>query len=312
MKTSFSRIAFFTLCATALFAQQQQPGGWRRFDDAAQGGPGAAGAQGAPQSAPQNAPQGAYQNGPYGPAPYYAAPQPPPAQITLPAGSWVTLRVNQPLSSDHSHAGDVFTATLVQPLISQGFVIARRGETIGGRVSQAMKAGMVKGTSQLAIELTDITLVDGQHVPVKTELVQHTGPTSVGRDVTAVGTTTAMGAAIGAAADRGFGAGMGAIAGAGASVIGVLVTRGRQTVIFPEDTLTFRTTAPITVSTEGAPQAFLPAIPEDYNPQPTLQRRPAYAVGPRYGYGPYYPYPYYAPYPFYGGGVVVLRGGRRW
>jgi type IV secretion system protein VirB10 len=222
----------------------------------------------------------------------------------------VTLRVNEPLSSDHNHEGDVFTATLTQPLVAQGFVVARRGETVGGRVSKALKAGRVKGTSELAVELTDVTLADGQHAPVKSELVQASGGTSVGRDAAAIGTTTGLGAAIGAAAAGGFGAGMGAIAGAGASTIGVLVTRGRQTLILPEETLTFRTTEPITITTTNAPpMTFLPVRQQDYNPAPTLQRRPAYAAGPRPYYGPYaypYPYPYYGPY--YGGGVVIVGG----
>jgi hypothetical protein len=228
----------------------------------------------------------------------------------------LTLRVNEPLSSDHNRQGDAFTATLVQPLIAQGFVVAHRGQTLGGRVSQAMKAGMVKGTSQLAIELTDLSLADGQHVPLKTELVQYSGGTSVGRDVAAVGTTTGVGAAIGAIAnDRhpGTGAGVGAGIGAAAGLIGVLVTRGKQTVIFPEDTLTFKTSAPITISTENAPQAFQQALPEDYDSRPALQRRPAVAVARPYPYPYYGPYPYYWGPGYYGGGVVIGgRFGRRW
>ena len=298
MKPIFLRGTLFGLCATVLLAQQppQQDGGWRRFEDA----------QGGPSAAPR-------QNGPapsYAPAPNYT---PPPAQITLPAGSWVTIRVNEPLSSNHSHQGDGFSATLVQPVIAQGIVVARRGQTLGGRVTEALKAGRVKGTSQLAIELTDLSLVDGQHIPLKTELVHYSGGTSVGRDVTAVGATTGVGALIGAAADGGRGAAIGAGAGAAASLIGVLVTRGKQTVIFPEDVLTFKTSAPMTISTEGASQAFQPARQEDYDSRPAMQRRPPVAVARPY---PYYPYPYgpyyYGP-GFYGPSVVIGgRFGRRW
>ena len=296
MKSIFLRGTLFGLCATALLAQQQpQDGGWRRFEDAAPASP-----QGAPRP---------YANAP---APIYSAPAP--GQLTVPAGTWLTVRVNEPLSSDHSHKGDAFTASLVQPLIAGGFVVARRGQTIGGRVTEALKAGRIKGTSQLSIELTDVSLVDGQHIPLRTELVQYAGGTSVGRDAAAIGTTTGLGAAIGAAADGGFGAGMGAIAGAGASIIGVLVTRGKQTVIFPEDTLTFRTATPMTIFTERAPQAFQQARPEDYESRPAMERRPPVAAARPY---PYYPYPYYGPYyygpGYYGGGVVISgRFGRRW
>jgi len=310
MKPIVLRSILFGMSATALLAQQppSQDGGWRRFDDAA---PAAGSAQTAPAPLP---PQGQYQNVP---APSYA---PPPEKITVPAGTWMTIRVNQPLSTDHNHEGDAFTATLVQPLVAQGFVVARPGQTLGGRVSQSLKAGRVKGTSQLAVELTDLSLVDGQHIPLKTELVQYSGGSSVGRDVAAVGTTTGVGAAIGAVADGGVGAGIGAGAGAAASLIGVLVTRGKPTVIVPEETLTFRTSAPLTFSTEGAPQAFLPAMPQDYRPVPTFRGRPPIAGGPGYPYPyAYAPYPYYGygygPYwgpGFYGPGVVVYGRGRRW
>jgi hypothetical protein len=252
--------------------------------------------------------------------------QAPPSQITLPAGAYITVRVNEALSSDHNRPGDAFTMTLAQPLIAQGFVVARRGQTLGGRVSSVEKAGRIKGTSQMAVELTDLSLVDGQQIPIRSELIQYSGGTSQGRDATAIATTTGVGAAIGAVADGGFGAGVGAAAGAAASVIGVLVTRGRPTVIYPEDTLTFRTLAPIPISTDAAPQAFLPVQQSDY--QSTAQTRgpvrrapaPApYYGGPYFG-GPYfgYPYPYYGPY-FYGPRVFIYGGrgfgygrGRRW
>ncbi len=222
--------------------------------------------------------------------------------------------MDQTLSSDHNQAGDVFSVTLAQPLVANGFVVARRGQTLSGRVAEAVKAGRVKGTSRLGLELTDLTLADGQVMPVRTQLVQYSGGTSQGRDATAIGTATGIGAAVGAAADGGFGAGVGAAAGAAASTIGVLLTRGRATEVYPEETLTFRTMDPLTISTERSSLAFVPVRQEDYAPdtqprQPTLARR-----RPGYGGYPYpYPYPPYLYGPGYGGGVgvVIVRGGRR-
>jgi hypothetical protein len=222
------------------------------------------------------------------------------------------VRTDEVLSSDHNQSGDAFSVTLAQPLVANGFVVARRGQIMGGRVVEAVKAGRVKGTSRLALELTDVTLADGQNMPVHTQLVQYSGGTSLGRDATAIGTTTGIGAAVGAAADGGFGAGVGAAAGAAASTVGVLLTRGRATEVYPEALLTFRTQQPITISTDRAPLAFVPVRQEDYAPEgrpgpPRLARRPGY-----YGGYPYPPYPYGPGY--YGGvGVVIVRGGgRRW
>jgi hypothetical protein len=186
---------------------------------------------------------------------------------------------------------------------------------LSGHVVEAVKAGKVKGTSRLGLELSEIALVDGQRVPVRTQLMEYSGGTSQGRDGAAIGTTTGIGAAVGAAADGGFGAGVGAAAGAAASTIGVLLTRGRTTEVYPEAMLTFRTLEPLTISTAQSNQAFLPVQQTDYEPaagqRPTLRVAPR---GPYYGgvYAPY-PYPYFYGPGFYGPsfGVVIRGGGRR-
>ncbi|MCE5310829.1 MAG: hypothetical protein LLG20_24575 [Acidobacteriales bacterium] len=229
-----------------------------------------------------------------------------PPQLVLPAGTFVMVRVDQPLSSDHNYAGDAFSATLAQPLIANGYVVARRGQTVAGRVAEAQKAGRVRGQSRLGVELTELTLVDGQQMPIQTQLIQYSGGTTRGRDATAIAATSGTGAAIGAIAEGGAEAGIGAAAGAAAAVIGVLVTRGRATEIYPEATLTFRIMQPLTIDTESSALAFRPVTQQDYETRmverrPTLYRR---APGYYYGYGyPYmYPYPYfYSPF-YYGYG----------
>jgi len=157
-------------------------------------------------------------------------------------------------------------------------------------------------------------------------LMERRGDTSVGRDAAAIGTTTAAGAAIGAAVNGGVGAGVGAGAGLVVSTIGVLLTRGRPTIVYPEQPLTFRLETALTI--EGTEQAFYPASEDDYQ-----QRRPGpppgmrYGAGapypppPPYGYGYAYPGPYYyGAYigPYYGWGFGPNfyfrygRGFRRW
>lgn len=238
---------------------------------------------------------------------------PPPSILTLPAGSWITVRVDQSLSSDRNQAGDAFIATLAQPLVVNGRVVARRGQMVGGVVARTEKAGRVKGTSSLGLELTELGLADGRQVPMKTVLAARRGDTSKGRDAAAVGTATAIGASIGAMADGGFGAGVGAIVGAAASAVGVLVTRGKPTVVYPEDQLTFRLEAPIPISIEPSDQAFQLVRQEDYEPTQLVERRPSQEPPPpAYYYGGYYsPYPYggyFSPY-FYGPSFVFYSHG---
>jgi hypothetical protein len=236
-----------------------------------------------------------------------------PPELVLPAGTLVLIRLSDPLSSDRNNPGDSFTAILDQPLVAQGWVVARRGQAVVGQVTAAQKAGRVQGVSQLALELTAIVAVDGSQLPVHTELVQASAGASQGRDAAAIGTTTGIGAIVGAAAGGGEGAAIGAAAGAAAGIAGVLSTRGRPTVLYPETLLTFRLLDPTTITTQQAQQAFRPVNQADYGSTSAVQSSPrnlspieAYPPPPYYYppyyYSPYYydPYYYYPGYGFYG------------
>jgi hypothetical protein len=297
-------LAFSAASALPGLAQNQAPStGWRRV-----GEPSPADQQQGqyPQQQDQypQPQQGQYSQSQQG---QYSQPQPadqmPPSYaLTVPAGTWITVRMNQPLSSDHNQQGDPFTATLTQPLVANGRVIARRGQTVGGIVADAKKAGYVKGTSQLGLKLTELTLADGHQIQIRSTLAERQGSTSVGADAAAIGATTGIGAAIGGVADGGFGAGMGAIAGAAVSTIGVLVTRGRPTEVYPEQPLTFRLERPITIAAEYA-EAYPPVTQQDYGQQRSMaQSGPAMQRPPAYAYGGGYPAPYYYGPSFYGPG----------
>jgi hypothetical protein len=238
----------------------------------------------------------------------------PPPEVTLRPGTFVTVRINQMLSSDHNQPGDTFVGSLAQPLVVDGIVVANRNQMIYGRVAEAQRAHSDR-PSRLGLELTSLTLADGSQVPIRSQLAARQGgrtPTDV--QVGTVATTTIAGAAIGGIAGYGTGAAAGAGIGAIAGIAGVMLTRNRPTVIYPESALTFAILSPLTISTAAAPQAFRFVGPEDYPSQgsvraglqPRPQGMPAYPV-----YGPYpYPYPYYAPYPYYGGVSVYV--GPRW
>lgn len=236
----------------------------------------------------------------------------PPAQLTIPAGTWISVRVDDTVSTRKDKTGDIFTATLSQPIIVDGFVVARRGQTVEGRVSEAVKAGRIKGTARLGLELTHFAAADGQRVEIATGLMDRSGGTGHSNDAAAVGTSAGLGAMIGAAADNGFGAGMGAIAGGGAAAIGVLLTRGRDATVYPETLVRFRTVNSVNVSTERSTHAFRAVQQSDYE-SVQLARRSAPASSRRPVLAPYVWYPY-----MYPGAVFVYnrpgyrRRGGRW
>ncbi|HKV63709.1 MAG TPA: hypothetical protein VJO16_17510 [Candidatus Acidoferrum sp.] len=245
--------------------------------------------------------------------------QPIPGTLTVPAGTVLVIRTTDFLSSDTNKAGDPFTATLDQPLVVNGWVIARRGQTLIGKVKDAKKAGRIKGTSELEVELTDLTVVDGRQLPILTELWKGSGGTSHGQDAGTIVGTTGLGAAIGAAADWGTGAAIGAGAGLAAGIGAVLLTRGRPTIVEPESLLSFRLVDSLKVDTTQSQQAFLPVTQQDFGMERRGPRRVAGAYpGPYYPcgyYGPCYGYPYpyvgfYGAYGYYGRGYYGHRGFR--
>lgn len=193
--------------------------------------------------------------------------------LTLPPGTLITGRIMEFLSSDRNQPGDGFTAVLQQPLVVDGWVVARRGQSVLGRVTAVQKAGRSKGVSELSLELTELILVDGQQVGIRTQLAQFSAGTSRGSDAEAIGTATGIGAAIGAVAGGGQGAGIGAAAGAAAGVAGVLATRGRPTIVYPETSMAFRLEDQVTISTERSQQAYRPVTQEDYDGERALVRR---------------------------------------
>ncbi|HEV2215002.1 MAG TPA: hypothetical protein VGR64_06905 [Terracidiphilus sp.] len=258
------------------------------------------------------------------------APAPPawplPATLTLPTGTLIPVRVSQWLSSDRNHTGDTFSAVLDQPLVVHGWVVARRGQTVIGRVDVAQKASDGNGVSKLGVEITELSLVDGEQLPVSTQMQQvapsRAYPGSAERNVATVGTTTVLGTIVGAAVGGGTGAAIGAGLGATAGVAAILYTRGRPTSVAPETLLSFRLAAPVEISTKPGQVAFQPVTQGDYKDQD------AYANGPRrrgpgpgypppdyyYGYcGPWgwscYPGPYFGPYVGWGVGAWGPRFG---
>lgn len=176
-------------------------------------------------------------------------PTPPePNRVTLIAGTLIPIRLTQTLSSDRVQTGQTFQATLDQPLVVDGFVIAERGARVEGRVIEAEEAGRVKGVSHLALELTRINTSDGQRVPISTSSYEKEGEQTRKSDAAKVAAGAGIGAALGAIFGGGKGAAIGAASGGAAGTGVVLTTRGKPVVLSSETRISFRLKAPVTIT----------------------------------------------------------------
>ncbi|MGI8991436.1 MAG: hypothetical protein ACR2I2_17870 [Bryobacteraceae bacterium] len=175
-------------------------------------------------------------------------PPPPPVHVTLSAGTTIAVRTIEALASDRNSPGDSFSATLTQPLVVDGYVIAEKGARAEGRVVQSKGAGRVKGAADLALQLTRITTADGQNVPIETESFERQGTTRTKEEAAKVGGGAALGAIIGAIAGGGKGAGIGAGVGSAAGAGDVLLTHGKPAALPSETPVGFRLRAPVTIT----------------------------------------------------------------
>jgi len=173
---------------------------------------------------------------------------PQPHTVALAAGTQLSVRIGETLSTKRNKPGDTFLATLAAPLTIDDFVIAERGARCEGRVVEADPGGRVKGVARLGLELTSIHTADGQKVRIHTSSFAKEADTSRREDAAKVGGGAALGAIIGAIAGGGKGAAIGAGAGGAAGAGDVALTRGKPAEIPVETRVSFRVQEPVTIT----------------------------------------------------------------
>lgn len=157
---------------------------------------------------------------------------------TVPAGTTLTVTTSDEISSSKSKEGDTFEAALSNPLIVDGHVVAERGATVMGRVSDIVMPGKVKGRAQMTLELTEL-LTNGRKYKIKTEPFVAIAVDNKERDAAIIAGGAGIGAAIGAITGGKKGAAIGAVIGGGGGTATVLATPGQSMKIEPETKVNF-------------------------------------------------------------------------
>ncbi len=168
--------------------------------------------------------------------------------VTIPAGTVLHVRLNQSLSSKENEDGDTFSATLDEPLVANGFVIAEKGSRVDGRVISVDQSGRVKGLAQLSIALYQLHTSDHQKISISTDDFSRVAESSKKSDAAKVGIATGVGAALGAIFGGGKGAAIGAASGGAAGTGTVLMTRGKPAEIGVETRIPFRLRQDVTIT----------------------------------------------------------------
>ena len=168
------------------------------------------------------------------------------AATSVPAGTAITVTIDQSISSKDAKVGQGVIGTVAHDVITKGKVAIPKGSHAKLVVSSAQASGRLSTPAKLWLRLKSVEV----HGKTYTIATSSSGKTMGGkgkRDAGFIGGGAAAGALIGGLAGGGKGAAIGAGAGAGAGTAGAAAT-GKKDVEFPAETrLSFTTRAAVTI-----------------------------------------------------------------
>jgi hypothetical protein len=84
------------------------------------------------------------------------------ASVTVPPGTVLNCRLSQTLSTALNSQGQLFAATLAEPLIVNGTQIVPAGATIRGRIGSLRRPGHIKGVGKMLLVPETLAFPNGQ------------------------------------------------------------------------------------------------------------------------------------------------------
>jgi hypothetical protein len=186
-----------------------------------------------------------------------STPPPPaaPQKVTVPAGTQVSIRMNDEVDSEKAQVGDVFHGSISAPVSVDGQTAIPTTADVEGRVVEVKSAGRFAGQSVLTLELTSLKM-NGKSYSIQSDRWTKSGSGRGKSTAAKVGGGAALGAVLGGIFGGGKGAAIGAAAGAGAGTGVSAATKGQQILLKPETVLTFNLQSPVTVTPGTSRQAM--------------------------------------------------------
>jgi hypothetical protein len=159
-----------------------------------------------------------------------------PADVRVPAGTSLAIRINQHISVKTTAPGAPFSGELVEPVVGDNnMIIIPKGTPVGGVVDASHRRGHFKGASILQLRLTSLTL-NGNRYPIETHDLTKTKKGKGKRSAAFIGGGTGLGMLIGGLATGGTGLLIGGLAGAGAGT-GVAAFTGNRDLDIPSESI---------------------------------------------------------------------------
>jgi len=167
-------------------------------------------------------------------------------EFTLPVGTTLPLELKSTIASDVSEVEDTVRATVRTPVTIEGQEVLPIGTELAGHVTEAERAGRVKGRARLAFQFTSLRY-DGERKSLRTDPVVQEAEATKGEDATKIGIGAGAGAVIGAVVGGKSGAAKGAAIGGAAGTGAVMATRGKEVRLEPGTDIAVRLAAPLSI-----------------------------------------------------------------
>jgi hypothetical protein len=159
-----------------------------------------------------------------------------PADVNVPAGTNLAIRINQHINVKTTPPGAPFDGEIAEAVTADnGRVIIPRGTPVGGIVDASHRRGHFKGASILQLRLTSLTL-NGTRYPLETHDLTRTKKGKGKRSLAFIGGGTGLGMLIGGVATGGTGLLIGGLAGAGAGT-GIAALTGNRDLDIPSESI---------------------------------------------------------------------------
>lgn len=176
------------------------------------------------------------------------------SSVTIPAGTQITVRMIDRLTSETAQPGQTFRGSLEYPVTVNGREVLPRGSDVQGRVIAAHKSGRLSDPGVLELELTSVGS-GSKKTEIATERFVIKGESHTKSNVTKIGIGTAAGAIIGGIAGGGRGAAIGAGAGAAAGTGVAAATGKKNATVDSEAVLNWNTSTDAVLGGAGAATA---------------------------------------------------------
>jgi hypothetical protein len=168
------------------------------------------------------------------------SPVPQPVNVTVQAGTTLTIRIDQRISVKTSRSGDTFTGELVNPILTDdNHVVLPKGTLVGGVVDVAHRRGHFKGRSLLELRLTSVTM-NGTRYPLATQDLATSKKGKGKRSAALIGGGAGLGMLVGGLASGGVGLAVGGLVGGGAGTAVAGLTGNRDIDLPAESVVRFK------------------------------------------------------------------------